>query len=115
MPPCRVRESVGPLVRAREPVAGTEGRSTEIVRLESHHHGTRLCGVELDDVVQATAALQLERVAEARTLVLGCQKEQIADRPEIRGLPGLLDEARQEAFRFHPDPDVDLRRDLCPD
>src|SRR6266496_2875063 len=115
LPPGRIGESVGHLVRPCEPVARTESRSVEIVRFESRYHGACFGWFELDNIVEATGALQLERVAEARALVLGGQQEQIADRPEIRGLPGLLDEARQEAFCFHADPDVDFGGELRPD
>jgi len=73
------RPAVAPRSRTRrsprsvpQAVAWTEGRAAEIVGLESRDQCARLRGFELDDVVQAPDALQLEHVVEAQTLVLGC-------------------------------------------
>src|SRR6202022_3804990 len=65
LPSGGLRESVGHLVRPGETVTRAEGRPAQVVRLESRHQGARRARLELDDVIDATGALQADRLMKA--------------------------------------------------
>src|SRR6202022_4707919 len=45
----------------------------------------------------------------------GRQKKEVANRPEVGSLSGLIDKARQETFGLHSHPDVHFGGELRPD